>query len=36
MMKRYRPDPANPPRLTDEQARRLDEAPIAEADAHGC
>ena len=32
MMKRYRPDPANPPRLTDEQARRLDEAPIDYSD----
>ena len=31
-MKRYRPDPDNPPRLTEEEARRLDEAPIDYSD----
>jgi uncharacterized protein (DUF433 family) len=31
-MKRYRPDPDNPPRLTDEEARRLDEAEIDHSD----
>jgi uncharacterized protein (DUF433 family) len=31
-MKDYRPDPANPRRLTDEEARRLDETPIDYSD----
>jgi uncharacterized protein (DUF433 family) len=32
MMKRYRLDPDNPRQLTDEEARRLDEAPIDYSD----
>ena len=31
-VKRYRPDPKNPRRLTDEEQRRLDEAPIDYSD----
>ena len=32
MMKRYRLDPKNPPRLTPEEVRRLDETPIDYSD----
>ena len=29
----YRPDPKNPPQLTEEEARRLDETPIDYSDS---
>jgi hypothetical protein len=32
MIKRYRLDPKNPPRLTDDEARRLDKTPIDYSD----